>query len=105
MLDLATIDAALDGQPLRQGERMTTAQIAELFDEPIATIDSWVRKGCPHERTGGVRSPRMFWSADVYWWQLEYAVREKKGAAESIRMQRVVELARIESSKSLRMSE
>lgn len=56
---------------------LSTVEIAELFGETPAVVDSWVRRGCPCRRTGASRSRLTFDSAQVVaWHRIDSAQRE-----------------------------
>jgi phage terminase Nu1 subunit (DNA packaging protein) len=55
--------------PRLRGERVTKAQLSAFTGETLDTLDGWVRRGCPCERTGGVRSPLIFDIAQVLAWR------------------------------------
>src|SRR5690242_12808560 len=75
-----------------QGVTMSKAQIADLFGEPIATVDHWVRQGCPHKRSGAVRSPLTFDSAKVHFWRVVFAAHRDYG-------ERIARLVRTECER------
>lgn len=62
-----------------RGVSMTKAEIADLFGEPIAALDNWVRQGCPCTRTGAARSPLTFDSAKVFFWRCVFVAHQEYG--------------------------
>lgn len=58
-------------EPLENGCKLTTTELAQLFDVAKKTIQMWVTKGLPHEK-GGEGLPNTFNSVDVLQWWLGY---------------------------------
>ena len=75
--------------PFLRGVRMTKAEIADTFGKTLTAIDGMVRRGMPHERTGGVRSPLRFDSAQVFAWMAIDQARREYGetAAHLVRLE------------------
>jgi len=55
--------------PYCRGIEMSKADLAEHLGETVAMLDTWARKGCPCRRTGSIRSPLIFDSAQVIAWR------------------------------------
>ena len=54
--------------PELSGVKVSKAELSDLLGESVATLDQWVRAGCPCERTGAKRSPLQFDTAQVVAW-------------------------------------
>ena len=54
--------------PHLQGVSVTKAELAAMFGATMQTLDQWVRNGCPCKRSGAVRSPLEFDTAQVAAW-------------------------------------
>jgi phage terminase Nu1 subunit (DNA packaging protein) len=75
--------------PHLSGLKVSKAELSEIFGESIATLDHWVRSGCPCERTGSVRSPLKFDTAQVHAWRSIWGVQNQAGpaAARALRLE------------------
>ena len=80
---------AFDPIPYLHGVTTDKAGIAALFGETLQTVDSWVRRGCPCQRSGGVRSPLTFDTAQVIAWRTIADAHAAGGerAARAVRLQ------------------
>jgi phage terminase Nu1 subunit (DNA packaging protein) len=65
--------------PLLKGECVSKAQLTELFGKTPTALDGMVRRGMPCERTGGVRSPLKFDTAQAIAWHRIDTIRREHG--------------------------
>lgn len=55
---------------------MTKAEIAEIFDVSIPTVNAWVRRGCPYVKRGDKTTPWQFRFVGVAEWRYSRDVSE-----------------------------
>lgn len=65
--------------PFLRGTRMTKAELGDLLGKTPTALDGFVRRGMPHERTGGVRSPLRFDTAQCIAWSRIDTIRREHG--------------------------
>ncbi|RTL62118.1 MAG: hypothetical protein EKK42_32850 [Pseudonocardiaceae bacterium] len=70
------------------GEPLTKAQLSALTGETLAELDTAVRNGAPVTRTGGVRSPLIFDSAQFFAW-VQISEAERLGGPQFAKIARL----------------